>query len=270
MITQQTPIAFSGSIPGFYDSFLGPMFFAPNAIDMANRISKLKAVNLLELSSGTGRLTKLLPDVSPADAKIIASDINPAMISYGKDKVESGSVQWMEIDAVALPFDDATFDCVTAQFGVMFYSDKVKAFKEAFRVLKPGGVFISNVWDEIRKNPMALIANDTLQHFFPDNTPAFYEVPFSYYDEKLIRNDLNAAGFEKITIDVVELSGYSHTAENAAKGLIQGTPTVTAIEERDATRLPLIMEYLESRISVQFGRQSLQVPLSAKVITAVK
>ena len=48
-----------------------------------------------------------------------------------------------------LPFPDGTFDAVVCQFGVMFFPDKSKAYSEARRVLRHGGVFVFNVWDRI-------------------------------------------------------------------------------------------------------------------------
>ena len=88
MLAQQTPIAFSGNIPQNYDAFLGPMFFEPYALEMSKRISKLAPANLLELASGTGRLTRMLPASSAENATIIASDINPAMIQFGKNSMD--------------------------------------------------------------------------------------------------------------------------------------------------------------------------------------
>jgi len=270
MTTQQTPIAFSGDIPKFYDSYLGPMFFEPYAIDMADRIGKIAPQNLLELAAGTGRLTRLLPSVLPLEASIVATDINPAMVTFGNRKIHDEKIQWLEVDAVSLPFGNDSFDCVAAQFGVMFYSDRIKAFKEALRVLKSGGTFIFNCWDSIKNNPMPLIANEALQHFFPVDTPAFYSVPFSYFDEKVIISDLAKSGFDEIKIEVVKLNGYSKSPADAAKGLIQGTPTVTAIEDRDADKLPLILEYLEGKISNRFGKEALNVPLQALVVSCKK
>ena len=115
---QPTPIAFSGDIPKFYDSYLGPMFFEPYAIDMAKRIQKIAPLNLLELASGTGRLTKLLKGVSATNAVIIASDINPAMVKYGEALVQDDTIKWVQADAVTLPFNNESFDCVVVQFGI--------------------------------------------------------------------------------------------------------------------------------------------------------
>jgi ubiquinone/menaquinone biosynthesis C-methylase UbiE len=270
MTTLQTPVAFSGSIPAYYDSYLGPMFFEPFALEMANRISPLTPSHILELASGTGRLTKFLPAVAAPPASIIASDINPSMVRFGSEKAKHKDIHWMEIDAVKLPFKDASFDCVVAQFGVMFYSDKINAFKEALRVLKPGGTFIFNCWDDISHNPMARLTNDALQHFFPIDTPAFYQIPFSYYDETSIREDLASAGFKNCSIDLIKKNGYSSSPSHAVQGLLKGTPVITAIEERDADLLPPLMEYLEKEITAMFGKSAFRVPLQARVVSAVK
>jgi ubiquinone/menaquinone biosynthesis C-methylase UbiE len=197
---------------------------------------------------------------------ILATDINPAMISHGQKMVNDPLVNWKQADAVALPFEDGVFDCVVAQFGVMFYSDRLKAFREALRVLRPGGKFIFTTWNTIQKNPMAMITNETLKDFFPVNTPSFYSVPFSYFDEEEIRSDMENAGFRNFSIELTELTGFGKSAANAAKGLIHGTPTITAIEERDPEQLLPLMKELENKISARFGNESLRVPLSAFVV----
>ena len=266
MIQQSTPIAFSGDIPVSYDAHLGPMFFEPYAMALAERIAKLAPKQILELASGTGRLTALLPVVAP-NATIVASDLNPAMVRFGSEKVKHPSVRWMEVDALTLPFDDASFDVVVVQFGVMFYSDRAKAFLEARRVLKPGGTLLFNSWDAIQRNPMAQLAANALEHFFPNDTPAFYTIPFSYFDKKTIESELSQAGFSGSNIEEVALTGYSPSAKDAAAGLINGTPTVTAIQDRDSALLPVLLNYLEGTIEERFGKKILEVPLQALVVS---
>jgi ubiquinone/menaquinone biosynthesis C-methylase UbiE len=268
--TSTTPIAFSGTIPKFYDSFLGTIFFVPYANDMASRIKNLAPGSILELACGTGRLTKLLPGVLTENATIVASDINPSMLAFVQEQIKNERIKWQIVDAVSLPFEDNSFDCIVVQFGVMFYSDKQKAFKEAFRVLKPGGTLIFNSWDQLKNITIALQAYETLLHFFPVDTPAFYSVPFSYYDEKIISEDLQKAGFKDVKIELVKLKGHSNSASDAAKGLIKGTPTVTAIEERDPEKLPVILEYLEKKITNLFGENDFDIPLQAFIASAKK
>ena len=64
-------------------------------------------------------------------------------------------VEWRQADAMQLPFPEGSFDAVVCQFGVMFFPEKSKAFSEARRVLWSGGVFIFNVWDQIKENEFA-------------------------------------------------------------------------------------------------------------------
>jgi ubiquinone/menaquinone biosynthesis C-methylase UbiE len=191
MTTQQAvPIAFSGSIPPNYDTFLGPLFFEPFALDMAQRIRHLQPQALLEVAAGTGRVTKHLPSALPAGALIVATDVNPAMVNFAKERLAGYSnMQWEVVDAVSLPYQNKQFDCIASQFGVMFYSDRRKAYAEAYRVLRPGGVFLFNAWDHIHRNPCARLTDEILEHFFPTDTPAFYKVPFSYHDANVIRED---------------------------------------------------------------------------------
>ena len=90
-----------------------------------------------------------------------------------------------------LPFDDASFDAVVCQFGVMFFPDKAKAFAEARRVLRPGGAFFFNVWDRIEDNEFADVVTDALAPLFPADPPRFMaRTPHGYHDRATIERDL--------------------------------------------------------------------------------
>ncbi|MBX2892183.1 MAG: class I SAM-dependent methyltransferase [Saprospiraceae bacterium] len=271
MTHQAVPIAFSGSIPPNYDNYLGPLFFEPFALDMAQRIRHLSPNALLEVAAGTGRVTKHLPSALPEGALIVATDVNSAMVDFAKKSLkEYTSIQWEIVDAVSLPYQNKQFDCVVSQFGVMFYSDRRKAYAEAFRVLRPGGVFLFNAWDSLSRNPAARLTDETLTHFFPTDTPAFYKVPFSYHDATEIREDLQSVGFDIASMQMLKLVGYAATAEEAATGLLEGTPVHTAIMERDPTLLPAMKKALADDLAALFGEKDLRVPLQARVVTAVK
>lgn len=84
-----------------------------------------------------------------------------------------GRIEWKQADALALPFEDQSFDVVTCQFGVMFFPDKVQGYKKARRVLKPGGQFLFNVWDRISENEFADIVTEALAALFPHDPPRF-------------------------------------------------------------------------------------------------
>jgi SAM-dependent methyltransferase len=108
-------------------------------------------------------------------------------------------VQWRQADAMQLPFDDATFDAVACQFGVMFFPDKAKAFGEARRVLRPGGLLVFNVWDRIEENEFADAVTTALAAFFPADPPRFMaRTPHGYHDVAAVTRDLRAGGFDAL------------------------------------------------------------------------
>lgn len=272
MQTLKSPVntAFSGSIPQHYDSGLGPMFFEPFATLLGERIAVNAPASVLELACGTGRLTRHLAARLRPDANIMATDVNPAMLQFAQRAITDPRVAWSVVDAVELPYPDATFDLVVAQFGVMFYSDRMKAYREALRVLKPGGRLLFTCWDQLEANPAARITQRVVERFFPVDTPAFYTVPFAYHDRELIREEVLTAGFTRVALDLVAPTGHAATAAAAAQGLLEGSPIHTAIMDRDPHALPAMRQLLAADLAAEFGQKNLRVPLSAWVVEAVK
>src|ERR1700738_1079483 len=162
---------FSGSIASIYDKYFGPLIFEPYAQDLADRLSALHAERVLETAAGTGIVTRaLLRSLSPS-ANIVATDLNQPMLDHAAERVSSSRVSWQKADAQALPFPDGAFDAVVCQFGVMFFPDKQKAFREARRVLRPGGRFLFNVGDGIEHNEFAALVNAAVADMFGDDPP---------------------------------------------------------------------------------------------------
>ncbi|TGS09109.1 class I SAM-dependent methyltransferase, partial [Mesorhizobium sp. M4B.F.Ca.ET.190.01.1.1] len=97
-------------------------------------------------------------------------------------------ITWRQADALKLPFDNAAFDLVCCQFGAMFFPDRVAAYREAKRVLKPGGHFLFSVWDRIEENIFADDVTNALAQIFPHDPPRFLaRTLHGYHDKDLIR-----------------------------------------------------------------------------------
>src|SRR5262249_23552324 len=137
---------FAGSIPKLYDEYLVPLIFEPYAADLVIRLRWRSLSHVLEIAAGTGVVTRALASELPESVSVVATDLNQAMLDHASAIGTRRPVEWRQADAMELPFEDAAFDAVVCQFGAMFFPDKSKAFSEARRVLRPGGVFIFNVW----------------------------------------------------------------------------------------------------------------------------
>jgi SAM-dependent methyltransferase len=152
---------------------------------------------VLEMAAGSGVVTRALAPMLSPDARYVVTDLNQPMLDYAATRQEQDDrLTWRQADAQALPFEDAAFDLVCCQFGVMFFPDRPSAYREARRVLKPGGTFLFNAWDRIEENVFADEVTNALAEFFPNDPPRFMaRTPHGYHDTALIRSDLAKAGF---------------------------------------------------------------------------
>jgi ubiquinone/menaquinone biosynthesis C-methylase UbiE len=260
---------FSGSIPAAYDRYLGPVFFQAYAEDIAARLKLDANASVLEVACGTGILTRVLRDVLPAGTRLVASDLNDAMIQIAGEKFQKDeAVEWRQADACDLPFDDRSFDAVVCQFGFMFVPDKALAARETHRVLKPGGVFLFNVWDSLEHNDLGRIAHETIASFFENDPPAFYQVPFGYHDHAEIKCVLEGAGFQEVRLEVVTKTSGSAPAGAVAEGLVRGSPVALAIAERDPSLLGVISNAVAAALRRHCAGDTVSVPMRAIVVEA--
>jgi SAM-dependent methyltransferase len=257
---------FSGSIAALYDRFLGPMKFRPYAGDLARRVAALAPRAILETAAGTGFLTEAIARAAP-HAKLVATDLNQAMLDMAAARIASPLVSFRQADALALPFADASFDVVACQFGAMFFPDRVLGYREARRVLRPGGHFLFNVWDRIEANPITDLAARAVAALFPHDPPDFYaRMPFGYHDPARVTADLRAAGFAQVEVETVMLRSRIGSAREAATGLCQGTPLRSEIEARGS--LDEATEAAAAALAPLMGPDGIEAPMSAHVFSA--
>jgi SAM-dependent methyltransferase len=268
MGSPDTDKIFSGSIPKVYEEYLVPLIFAPYAEDLASRLASRSLSRVLEVAAGTGVVTRKLASALPADVSIIATDLNQAMLDTASEIGTSRPVQWRPADATQLPFADGEFDAVVCQFGVMFFPDKAKAFAEARRVLKTGGVFLFNVWDRIEENEFAQTVTTALETLFPDDPPRFMaRTPHGYYQFATIERELASGGFIAPHIDTVAARSRATTPRVPAVAYCQGTPLRSEIELRDKSRLGEATDVAEDALARRFGPGPVDGKIQAHIVT---
>ena len=232
--------SYVGSIPENYDRYRATDF-EPYADDLAGRVTSARPQGpVLELACGTGILTERLRARLPLGVRIVATDLNPPMLEYARKK-RGGmpGVEWQQADAVSLPFRAGSFDAVLCQFGFMFVPDKAAAFREARRVLAPGGLLGFNVWDSLDENQSMRVVQRTISSFL-GHEPGFFDSPFGLHDRSLLRNLVQSNGFQEIEISTVSIRTVSRSARSLATGIVTGSPASLELQQRGIALEPVI------------------------------
>jgi SAM-dependent methyltransferase len=105
---------------------------------IVRRLDVKPGETVLDVACGTGNAA--IP-AAQAGARVVGVDLTPELFAAARARAARARVDidWVEGDAEALPFEDASFDVVVSTFGVMFAPDHHAAASELVRVLKPGG-----------------------------------------------------------------------------------------------------------------------------------
>ncbi|WP_420433928.1 class I SAM-dependent methyltransferase [Hyphobacterium sp.] len=259
---------FTGSIPDYYDRCLGPNIFVDFAGELAVRAASCQPTRLLELAAGTGIASLALRSALP-NAELTITDLNAPMLKIAAAKFDVASgLTFQPADASKLPFDDAAFDLIACQFGVMFFPDKVAAFREARRVLEPGGQYVFNVWDSMANNPFSRIASELVVRMFPDNPPSFYNVPFGYFDTDRIAGDMKQAGFARVDFEIRRLDKKVADWDMFASGLVFGNPLIEEIRAHGGIDPEEVVGNLTRNFRAAFADRDNTMPLQSILCVA--
>lgn len=264
----ESSASFTGDIPSHYDSGLGPVIFYNYADELAARCRSLAPQDVLELAAGTGIVSQRLRRRLAPETKLTVTDLNEPMLELAKAKLaDTANVTIQPADAMALPFDDGSFDLIACQFGVMFFPDKPASFREAARVLKPGGHYVFSVWSPLEKNPFAETADAVAAQFFPDDPPGFYKVPFHYGDPQAVKRDLGGDVWTGISHETVRQNRTIEDPEKFAEALVYGNPLVDEIRARGGVDPDEVASAILDALRARFGPTPLRMPLEALVFT---
>ncbi len=139
-----------------YEDFLVRWQFRPWTAVLLAEAGIQPSERILDLATGTGIVAREAAPFVGECGRIVALDINPAMLAVGQSLPEpaGASIEWLEGDAAALPLPDAAFDAVLCQQGLQYFADRSTAVAEVRRVLASSGRALVVVWQALAHNPV--------------------------------------------------------------------------------------------------------------------
>ncbi|OMQ20652.1 bifunctional demethylmenaquinone methyltransferase/2-methoxy-6-polyprenyl-1,4-benzoquinol methylase UbiE [Serratia oryzae] len=168
---------------------------------------------VLDLAGGTGDLAAKFSRMVGDQGQVILADINDSMLKMGREKLRDlgivGNINYVQANAEALPFPDNYFDCITISFGLRNVTDKDKALRSMFRVLKPGGRLLVLEFSKPLLEPLSKAYDAYSFHVLPKIGELVVKDPDSYRylaesirmhpDQDTLKGMMDAAGFENVS-----------------------------------------------------------------------
>jgi SAM-dependent methyltransferase len=170
-------------VPALFEAWVEPVLDAANASS---------GQRVLDVACGTGVLARAAAERVGPHGTVAGVDPNPGMLAVAERL--NGTVQWRHGVAEALPFPDASFDAVVSQFGLMFFTDRMRAVAEMLRVLVPGGALGVAVWDSLANSPAYAVEVELLERLSGPRAADALRAPFVLGDRQELLSLFKGAG----------------------------------------------------------------------------
>lgn len=155
---------------------------------MAKRLELEPGAVVLDIGTGTGIFLPYMLNIIGGDGRLVAIDIADQMLLRARDKGFKGNISYLYADIMSLPLGDEIFDNVVCYSSFPHFQDKLRALREAYRVVKHGGhLLICHTTSRARINDIHRQIEIVKQDTIPDAGE--------------MRSMLSAAGFGDIAIE---------------------------------------------------------------------
>lgn len=184
------------SFPEIYERALVAPLFQPWAEILLDCVRVSDRDCVLDLARGTGIVARLARQRLAGGGRVVGIDASPQMLAVAA--AVAPEIEWREGNATALPVDaNESFDVVTCQQGLQFFSDKPAAAREMRRVLAPGGRVAVATWCALNDNPLF----EELHGIAERHVGQFVDARHSYGDADAMTRPLSEAGFRNVGVE---------------------------------------------------------------------
>ena len=269
-MAQKNRFHLSTSAARGYESHGVPAIFAPLAQATFENIELPENAEVLDVACGTGIVPRLLAERLDGVARIVGTDLNPAMLQVAEDLMPETDhvVEWVEADAAALPFEDNGFDVIFCQQGLQFFPDKPKTLSEFYRVLKPGGQLHLSCWSAVPDLLKEIAKSLTKRVSATAAEKAL--VPFAFRDGDLMASLISGAGFAWVEKKTISIDRRLHPGWESIRVQILSSPYEDEVRAKGEAEADAIATEVEAALARFRDGEDLVFPQESFLFKAVK
>ena len=213
---------------------------------------------VLDVAAGYGEPSLTAAGVAGAEGKVVATDISPEMLAYGRERAAAAgleNVEFVESEAAGLDFPAESFDAALSRFGIIFEPEAEAAAAKVRGFLVPGSRMVLASWGPPDRVPFIAIPMGTAMRTLgvdppPPGTPG----PLSRPTPEAIGGLLEGGGFSDIEVEEIEVSFEWESAREFVAMIKDTVPPLVALIAKHAPDNPdavwnAILDVIEVRAS---------------------
>jgi SAM-dependent methyltransferase len=245
--------------------FIGP--WTPGLIAVAALQPGERA---LDVACGTGVVTRLVAPAVGATGQVTGLDINPAMLAVARSlpPPSGASITWVEGNAVAMDFPDASFDVILCQQGLQFFPDKAAALREMHRVLVPGGRMVLSVWKSA--GPYNVAVADALEHHVGVEAATRFRASRVVPNAGALYRLLIEAGFPAVEIRPSTMTIRLPSLDTFVLGHLSGMPVAAAVSALSEEQRAALARQVKTALEPYADGDGVAVPDEVNIVTTHK
>jgi ubiquinone/menaquinone biosynthesis C-methylase UbiE len=241
---------------GYVEELFGQFSaFATDALELA-RVAP--GADVLDVCTGPGTLAV---QAAKSARRVVGVDFSPRMLEELRRRASVGGLSNVEAalaDGQALPFGDGSFDAAFSMFGLIFFPDRGKGFRELLRVLRPGGRAVVSSFRPFDTVPPIKAAFEALLELMPELPFGKSKAPLGEADE--VRSELEAAGFSSVEVRTFVHPNTASSPGALWKSMERSTAPFVLLRRRiGEERWAEFSAKIQARLVERFGPGPLEV-----------